>query len=922
MSADAKENLLKKEEGQESIVLVDGSGFIFRAFHGLPPMTRADGTPVNAVLGFTNMLWKMLRDSKANYFAVMFDTAAKTFRSEIYSEYKANRPPPPEELIPQFALVREATRAFNIKAVELPGFEADDLIATYTRQACNAGMKVTIVSSDKDLMQLVNDDRVKLFDHFKNKEIGVLGVKEKFGVSPDRVIDVQALAGDSSDNVPGVPGIGVKTAAQLINEYGNLDELLLRANEIKQPKRRQNLLDYTEMAKISRELVTLNQDVPDIEPVVNLLKQDIQPAELIKFLEEQGFQSVIARLRDQIGSDLENKSSSPSISNLKKYSLVQTESELASWINKAEFSGIVAFDTETTSLNASIADLVGFSLSTKSGEACYVPLGHKEGDLLENKLSNEQIPMASAISILKPLLEDQSILKVGHNIKYDIRIMQRYGVNISAVDDSMLLSYALDGGKHGHGMDEISTMHLGIKPKSFKEVAGTGKNQVTFDRVPLHEACNYASEDADITLQLYNFLKPKLIQERMSTFYERTERPLAHVLARMETAGIKVDPAVLTQLSADFSERIIDLEKEIYSLANHIFKIGSPKQLGEVLFTKMGFEGGKKGKSGAFSTGAEVLESLAAQGHELPTKVLDWRQLTKLKNTYTDALLGHINVKTGRVHTSYSMTGANTGRLSSNDPNLQNIPIRTEEGRSIRKAFVAENECVLISADYSQIELRILAHIAEVATLKDAFLKGLDIHALTASLVFGLPLENMDSMVRRRAKAINFGIIYGISPFGLARQLGVSMTEAREYIDSYFERYPGIRNYMDRTKKEAHEHGFVSTIFGRRIHLPAIKDKNPARRGFSERAAINAPIQGTAADIIKRAMIAIDRSLSVEGLSAQMLLQVHDELIFEVPIQEVDPTISMVRELMERAAILDVPLIVDTGIANNWADAH
>jgi len=922
MSADAKENLLKKEEGQESIVLVDGSGFIFRAFHGLPPMTRADGTPVNAVLGFTNMLWKMLRDSKANYFAVMFDTAAKTFRSEIYSEYKANRPPPPEELIPQFALVREATRAFNIKAVELPGFEADDLIATYTRQACNAGMKVTIVSSDKDLMQLVNDDRVKLFDHFKNKEIGVLGVKEKFGVSPDRVIDVQALAGDSSDNVPGVPGIGVKTAAQLINEYGNLDELLLRANEIKQPKRRQNLLDYTEMAKISRELVTLNQDVPDIEPVVNLLKQDIQPAELIKFLEEQGFQSVIARLRDQIGSDLENKSSSPSISNLKKYSLVQTESELASWINKAEFSGIVAFDTETTSLNASIADLVGFSLSTKSGEACYVPLGHKEGDLLENKLSNEQIPMASAISILKPLLEDQSILKVGHNIKYDIRIMQRYGVNISAVDDSMLLSYALDGGKHGHGMDEISTMHLGIKPKSFKEVAGTGKNQVTFDRVPLHEACNYASEDADITLQLYNFLKPKLIQERMSTFYERTERPLAHVLARMETAGIKVDPAVLTQLSADFSERIIDLEKEIYSLANHIFKIGSPKQLGEVLFTKMGFEGGKKGKSGAFSTGAEVLESLAAQGHELPTKVLDWRQLTKLKNTYTDALLGHINVKTGRVHTSYSMTGANTGRLSSNDPNLQNIPIRTEEGRSIRKAFVAENECVLISADYSQIELRILAHIAEVATLKDAFLKGLDIHALTASQVFGLPLENMDSMVRRRAKAINFGIIYGISPFGLARQLGVSMTEAREYIDSYFERYPGIRNYMDRTKKEAHEHGFVSTIFGRRIHLPAIKDKNPARRGFSERAAINAPIQGTAADIIKRAMIAIDRSLSVEGLSAQMLLQVHDELIFEVPKQEVDPTISMVRELMERAAILDVPLIVDTGIANNWADAH
>ncbi len=922
MSADSKENSFEEGEEQESIVLVDGSGFIFRAFHGLPPMTRADGTPVNAVLGFTNMLWKMLRDSKANYFAVMFDTAEKTFRSEIYSEYKANRPPPPEELIPQFKLVRDATRAFNIRAIELPGFEADDLIATYARQACDAGMKVTIVSSDKDLMQLVNDDRVKLFDHFKNREIGVVGVREKFGVGPDKVIDVQALAGDSSDNVPGVPGIGIKTAAQLINHYGSLDELLLRANEIKQPKRRQNLLEYAEMARISRELVTLDQEVPNLEPVMNLSKRDIQPSELIKFLEEQGFQSVIARLRDQIDSGLKEKSSSSNTSNLKKYSLVQSESVLVNWINKAKVCGIVAFDTETTSLDASQADLVGFSLSSKPGEACYVPLGHSEGDLLKNNLLKEQIPMANAISILKPMLEDQSILKVGHNIKYDIRIMQRYGVHISPVDDSMLLSYALDGGKHGHGMDELSTMHLGIKPKSFKEVVGTGKNQVTFDRVSLNEACNYAAEDADTTLQLYNFLKPQLIQESMSTFYERTERPLAHVLARMETAGIRVDATILAHLSEEFSERIINLEKEIYLLANHEFKIGSPKQLGEVLFTRLGFEGGKKGKSGAYATGAEVLESLAVRGHEFPKKVLDWRQLTKLKNTYTDALLGHINAETGRVHTSYSMTGANTGRLSSNDPNLQNIPIRTEEGRSIRKAFVAKNGCVLISADYSQIELRILAHIAEVVTLKDAFLKGLDIHALTASQVFGVPLENMDVMVRRRAKAINFGIIYGISPFGLARQLGVSQTEAKEYIHAYSKRYPGIRKYMDRTKLEAHENGFVSTIFGRRIHLPAIKDKNPARRGFSERAAINAPIQGTAADIIKRAMIAMDRSLSVEGLSARMLLQVHDELIFEVPKQEVDPTIALVREVMEKAAVLDVPLIVDTGIANNWAEAH
>ena len=909
-----------KNDGAHRIVLIDGSGFLFRAFHGLPPLTRPDGTPVNAVLGFTNMLWKLLRDNQADYFAVIFDTARKTFRNDIYPDYKAHRPPPPDELIPQFDLVRDATRAFNVPSLEMRGYEADDLIATYTRLASKAGMRVTIVSSDKDLMQLVEDDQVVLLDHFKNREIDSKGVLEKFGVEPDKVIDVQALAGDSSDNVPGVPGIGVKTAAQLINEYGDLDTLLKRAKEIKQPKRRQNLLEHAEMARISRDLVTLRQDVPDIEPLENLIKREVDSEALMAFLQEQGFKSAIKRIGSQLGLDGVALETEPPTES--DYSLVQSVDALESWIARICKTGLVAFDTETTSLDASRAELVGCSLSVRPGEACYVPLSHRAPDLLVDGKVAKQIPLAEALSIMKPMLEDPAILKIGQNIKYDMRIMARHDIKIAPIDDSMLLSYVLEGGLHGHGMDELSKLHFDHMTIPFKEVAGTGKNQITFDQVPLTKACDYAAEDADITLRLYQLLKPRLVQESVVTLYERLERPLVPVLARMESAGIKVERAQLTRLSEDFAQRIDTLEAEIHGLAGRAFTIGSPKQLGEILFDEMNLQGGKKGKSGAYATGADVLEGLAAHGHDLPARVLDWRQLTKLKSTYTDALLEHINPETGRVHTSYSMTGTSTGRLSSNDPNLQNIPVRTEEGRNIRRAFVAEKGNALLSADYSQIELRILAHIAGVDTLKQAFHDGLDIHALTASHVFDVPLNGMDPMVRRSAKAINFGIIYGISPFGLARQLSVAQGEAKAYIEAYFERYPGIKDYMENTKKVAHELGYVTTLFGRRCHLPGINEKTAAHRGFSERAAINAPIQGTAADIIKRAMIHMEGALVAAGLKARMLLQVHDELIFEAPEDEIDATAEIARRVMEGAAHLDVPLTVDTGTAANWAEAH
>ncbi len=920
---------------REHVFLVDGSGFIFRAYHALPPMTAPDGTPANAVFGFTKMLMKLVEDTEADYVAVVFDRARKTFRSEIYPEYKAHRPPPPDDLIPQFALVRQATEALNVAAVDLDGFEADDLIATYARQARARGAEVTIVSSDKDLMQLV-DDGVVLFDAMKNKVIGPDQVVEKFGVGPERVIDVQALAGDSSDNVPGVPGIGVKTAAQLINEYGDLDSLLARAEEIKQPKRRQNLIEQADMARISRDLVTLRDDAPASKAIEDFRKRAPEPDTLLPFLQQMGFKSLVATVESRLGRNSQGDaagSATPAPGET-KYELVQSLDRLEAWIDDSYRAGIVAVDTETDALNAMAAGLVGVSLSTAAGKACYIPLAHVSsapqgqldlGDGGEAGSENDgpaQIPLDQALEALKPLLEDPSVLKVGQNIKYDIQVLGRYGIEVAPVDDTMLLSYVLEGGLHGHGMDELAREFLGHETIKFKDVAGSGKSQISFDRVALDAALDYAAEDADITLRLHQTFKPRLVSERMVTVYETLERPLVPVLRAMERQGIRVDAAVLKALSSDFARRMGEFETEIHQLAGREFNIGSPKQLGEILFDEMGLEGGKKTKTGAYGTGADVLEDLAAQGHDLPRRVLDWRQLSKLKSTYTDTLVAEINPDTGRVHTNYSQAVAATGRLASSDPNLQNIPIRTEEGRKIRQAFVPETGHTLMSADYSQIELRLLAHVAGIDALKQAFHDGMDIHALTASQVFGIPVDGMDPMVRRRAKAINFGIIYGISAFGLARQLGISRGEAGDYIDAYFEQYPGIKDYMERTKEQAKGQGYVETPFGRKCHVRGITDRNPNMRGFAERAAINAPIQGGAADIIKKAMIRLPDALAEAGLGGRMLLQVHDELIFEVPAGQEDATETCVKTVMSGAAHLSVPLDVDVGRGTNWDEAH
>ena len=920
---------------REHVFLVDGSGFIFRAYHALPPMTAPDGTPTNAVFGFTKMLMKLVEDTEADFVAVIFDRARKTFRNDIYPEYKAHRPPAPDDLIPQFELVRKATEALNVPAIDMDGFEADDLIATYARQARERGAEVTIVSSDKDLMQLV-DDSVVLFDAMKNREIGPDQVMEKFGVGPDKVIDVQALAGDSSDNVPGIAGIGVKTAAQLIGEYGDLDTLLARAAEIKQPKRRESLLEQADMARISRDLVTLRDDVPVTRTIDDMRKKAPDAETLLTFLRDLGFKSLATTVESRLGMAANGGNGAATVSPAAlapQYELVQSLDQLQPWIKAAYDTGAIAVDTETDALDAMGAGLVGVSLATEAGRACYIPLAHVssvpqgqldlgDGDGGSSDSAPEQIPLKDALAALKPMLEDPSILKIGQNIKYDIQVLGRYGVEVFPVDDTMLLSYVLDGGLHGHGMDDLARDFLDYDTIKFKDVAGTGKAQVSFDRVPLDKALDYAAEDADITLRLHNLFKPRLVAEHMVTVYETLERPLIPVLRDMERRGIKVDAGVLKGLSADFAARMDDLEGEIHKLAGHEFNIASPKQLGEILFDEMGLDGGKKTKTGAYGTGAEVLDDLAAQGHELPQKVLDWRQLAKLKSTYTDTLVGEINPKTGRVHTNYAQAVAATGRLSSSDPNLQNIPIRSEEGRKIRTAFVADKGFTLMSADYSQIELRLLAHVADIDSLKQAFHAGIDIHALTASQVFGIPVEGMDPMVRRRAKAINFGIIYGISAFGLARQLGISRGEAGEYIDAYFEQYPGIKAYMERTKEQAKKQGFVETTFGRKCHVKGINDRNPNMRGFAERAAINAPIQGGAADIIKRAMIRLPDALADAGLGARMLLQVHDELIFEVPDAEIAATRDVVRKTMSGAAHLSVPLDVDIGTGANWDEAH
>jgi len=918
----------------EHVYLIDGSGFIFRAFHAIRPLTRPDGTPVNAVYGFTQMLMKILDDTDADHVAVIFDAARETFRNEIYPEYKAHRPEPPAELIPQFELVRRAVEAFNLPAIEMRGYEADDIIATYARLAEEAGADVTIVSSDKDLMQLV-DDKVTMFDAMKNVSIGAEQVKERFGVGPDRVVEVQALAGDSTDNVPGVPGIGVKTAAQLIEEYGDLDTLLERAEEIKQPKRRENLIENADLARVSLQLVTLKDDVPLEVSLDALVRREPDPDALIGFLKEQGFKSILTRVEAKlgIGEAQEDPAAAPAKT---EYELVQDEKALKRWVAAGIAAGLIAVDTETTSLDATRAELVGVSLSLEPGKACYIPVGHRSGNgqgaldlggpAKADTAAPKQVARRKALDLLAPLLDDPSVLKVGQNIKYDSLVLARHGVDVSPVDDTMLLSFVLDGGAGKHGMDELADRHLGVTTTKYKDVVGTGRNQVTFDQVPLDKACDYAAEDADITLRLHRLLKPRLLAEHMVTVYETIERPLIPVLAAMERAGILVDPDALRGLSRDFAQRMAGLEDEIHKLAGETFNIGSPKQLGEILFDKMGMPGASKTKTGAYKTDQDVLEGLAAAGHDLPARVLDWRQIAKLKSTYADALVEQVNPDTGRIHTSYAMAGAQTGRLASTDPNLQNIPVRTEEGRKIRRAFVAKQGCKLVSLDYSQIELRIVAHMAGIETLIEAFRGGADIHALTASQVFGVPMKGMDPMVRRKAKAINFGIIYGISPFGLARQLGIEQREAKEYIDAYFERYPGIADYMERMRAECRRTGRVETLFGRRIHLPGITEKNHMRRGYAERQAINAPIQGTAADIIKRAMIRIPAALAKNRMGATMLLQVHDELLFEVPAAEVDDTIAMTRAVMEGAAgpavELSVPLVVDAGIGDNWDEAH
>ncbi len=914
------------------VFLVDGSGFIFRAFHALPPMTRPDGTPVNAVYGFTNMLMKLLQDTDADHIAVIFDAARKTFRSDIYPAYKAQRPPPPEDLVPQFDLIKSLVEAFNVPSVQMEGYEADDLIATYARLARERGADVTIVSSDKDLMQLVTD-KVTMLDTMKNVEIGPDGVVAKFGVGPDKVVEVQALAGDSVDNVPGVPGIGIKTAAQLINEYGDLETLLARADEIKQPKRRQNLLEFAEQARVSRQLVQLMDDVPIERDLDSFALQDLDPLRLTVFLREQGFKAVVAKIESRHGV-APAESGAPKKAT--EYELVQDEAALARWIAAAMRAGQVAFDTETTGLDAMCAELVGVSMSVELGDACYVPLAHKSAkeqgafDLGDGGGAGEdaptQVPRERALELLKPMLEDPSVLKIGHNIKYDALLLLRYGIAIAPVDDTMLLSFVLDGGVHGHGMDELAELHFGHTCISFKDVAGTGRNQITFDYVPLKTACDYAAEDADITLQLHRLLKPRLVEDRMTTLYETIERPLVPVVSRMEREGVLVDPEALRGLSRDFATRMAALEIEIHELAGEKFNIGSPKQLGEILFDKMSLPGGKKTKTGAYSTDARVLDDLAAEGHDLPVRIVSWRQLSKLKSTYADSLVEQINPETGRIHTSYSMTGAQTGRMSSTDPNLQNIPIRTEEGRRIRQTFIAAPGNKLLSLDYSQIELRVLAHIAGIDALVQAFRDGLDIHAMTASEMFGVPIEGMDPIVRRNAKAINFGIIYGISPFGLARQLSIPQGEAKSYIEAYFERFPGIKDYMESAREECRTNGFVTTLFGRRIHLPMINDKNPMRRNYAERQAINAPVQGSAADIIKRAMIRVPAALRAANLDALMLLQVHDELLFEVPESQMDETVRVVGAVMENAALpgltLSVPLVVDAGFGDNWDEAH
>jgi DNA polymerase-1 len=987
----------------DHVFLVDGSSYIFRAYHALPPLNRkSDGLQVNAVLGFCNMLWKLLRDmppdDRPTHLAIIFDKSEITFRNKLYPDYKAHRPPAPDDLIPQFALIREAVRAFDLPCLEQAGFEADDLIATYVRLACERGATATIVSSDKDLMQLVTDC-VTMYDTMKDRRIGIAEVVEKFGVPPEKVVEVQALAGDSVDNVPGVPGIGIKTAAQLITDFGDLDSLLARAGEIKQPKRRESLIEHADKARISRKLVQLDGNVALDVPLDELAVHEPDPRKLISFLKAMEFSTLTRRVAeysdidpadvdaDTTNSSAERKTAAankaaastggtppragsiaqsdlfpaaaapvaardkgaqdapltpqalaasraeaarPARIDRSKYQTVRTPEQLAHWIARATALGHVAVDVKATSIDPMQAELSGVALALGPDDACYIPLAHKQsgdGDgLFAAGLAPEQISVTAALDALRPLLESRAVLKIGFNIKFNAVLLAQHGIVLRCHDDTQLMSYALDAGRNAHGLDALAERWLAHATLSYGEVTGSGKGKLTFDQVPIARATEYAAEDADVALRLWHVLKPRLVAERMNTVYETLERPLIAVLGRMERRGIAIDRQVLSRLSGEFAQEAARLEAEIQEIAGETINPGSPKQLGDIIFGKMGLPGGKKTKTGAWSTSASILDELAEQGHDFPRKILDWRGVSKLKSTYTDALPEYVHPQTHRVHTTYALAATTTGRLSSNEPNLQNIPVRTEDGRKIRRAFVATPGHKLVSADYSQIELRLLAEIADIPALKQAFQDGLDIHAMTASEMFGVPIKDMPAEVRRRAKAINFGIIYGISAFGLANQLGIPREEAGAYIKKYFERFPGIRAYMDSTREFCREHGYVETLFGRKCHYPDIKASNASIRAFNERAAINARLQGTAADIIRRAMIRIEDALAQKKLAAQMLLQVHDELIFEVPDDEVGATLPVVQHVMQDApfpaVLLSVPLQVEARAAVNWDEAH
>jgi DNA polymerase-1 len=1006
-SARGAPSLARAPKKGDHVFLVDGSSYIFRAYHALPPLNRkSDGLQVNAVLGFCNMLWKLLRDMKPEerptHLAVVFDKSEKTFRTEMYSEYKANRTEPPEDLRPQFPLIRAAVRAFELPCLEQIGFEADDLIATYVRQACEAGASATIVASDKDLMQLVTDC-VVMYDTMKDRRIGIPEVIEKFGVPPQKMIEVQALIGDSTDNVPGVPGIGVKTAAQLIGEYGDLETLLARAGEIKQDKRRQAVIDNAERARLSKKLVTLDANVALEVPLAELAVHEPDYKRLVAFLKAMEFAALTRRVaefsgidageiepdgtlkaaggsvaardagerRDDKGAPAQQASlplpsvpvsgreskpvsgrAAPTQEEFKpqalaagrlaaaryakidrsRYEIVRSLDRLAAWISRARDLGVFALDTQTTSLDPMQATLCGFSLALAANEACYVPLGHRkrgdggDGSLFAGEIAPDQIEERAALEAMKPLLEDPGVLKVGQEIKFDLQMFALRGIELAPYDDVMLMSYVLDAGRAGHALAALSQRYLDHAAIDFNQLTGSGKSKLTFDCVAVEKAAEYAAENADATLRLWQLLKPRLTSERVVSVYETLERPLVAVLARMERRGISIDRQVLSRLSGEFAQRSGALEAEIQTLAGEPLNPGSPKQLGDILFGKFGLPGGTKTKTGQWSTGARALEDLAEQGHALPRKILDWRQVSKLKSTYTDALPGYVNASTHRVHTSYALAATPTGRLSSSEPNLQNIPIRTEEGRKIRRAFIAADGYKLVSADYSQIELRLLAEIAGIEALKKAFREGLDIHAMTASEMFGVPVKGMPGEIRRRAKAINFGIIYGISAFGLANQLGIEREEAGAYIRKYFERFPGIRDYMEETKAFAKKNGYVLTLFGRKCHYPEIAHSNASIRAFNERAAINARLQGTAADIIRRAMVRMEAALAKAKLSAQMLLQVHDELVFEVADAEVAKTLPVVEKVMAQAPMpalsLSVPLAVEARAAHNWDEAH